>query len=121
MSRLSRLLLAALVIALGAGTLHAGPILTDEDDNSYDVDFYNETSSEGTVYLDGNSVCTLSPRQYCSKTLAKSSGSHTGLFHASTGHELSQTFDADTCGDRGSVSLAIYDDHVEVTCNGFAF
>jgi hypothetical protein len=119
MPRLNRLGLAALVIALGAGI--SGAVAADDDDDSYDVDFYNHAGDSGTVILDGNVVCSLAMKQNCSQTLQKSSGSHRAVFHATAGYEVSESFDAGTCADKGAVSFDIYDDHVEISCNGLAF
>ena len=121
MPRLNRLFLAAFVISLGAGTLYVAPAAADDDEDSYDVDFYNYAGDSGTVYLDGNAVCTLAMKQNCSQTLQKSSGSHTAVFQAVAGYKVSESFDASTCADKGSVSFDIYDDHVEINCNGFGF
>lgn len=120
----SRLFLAALVITLGAGALPAGAIAADDDsDDTYDVDFYNQAGDSGTVNLDGNVVCTLEMKQYCSHTLAKDSGRHTAVFHATAGYQVSESFDASTCGQYpgASVNFTIYDDRVEISCNGLAF
>ena len=120
MSRFSHLL--AIFFILGSGALYAGATAADdEDDNSYDVTFYNHAGDSGTVILDGNSVCTLAMKQHCSQTLQKASGRHTAVFHATAGYQVSESFDAGTCGDVPDINFDIYDDHVEITCNGLAF
>lgn len=119
MSRITRLFLAGILI-LGAGALYPGAVAADGDD-TYDVDFYNQAGDSGTVYLDGTAVCTLAMKQYCSQTLAKSSGRHTATFHATAGYEVSESFDASTCEDGEAVNFDIYDNHVEISCNGFGF
>jgi hypothetical protein len=53
--------------------------------------------------------------------LQKDSGSHTAVFHATAGYQVSESFDAGTCRDRSAVSLDIYDDHVEIGCKGLDF
>ena len=124
MPHLKRLTLASLILALGAGALQTGPVLAeDDDDNSYDVDFYNGAGDSGIVYLDGHAVCTLAMKQSCSQTLAKTSGRHTAVFQATAGYKVSESFDTDTCGKYpgASVNFDIYDDRVEITCNGLAF
>ncbi|HEV2321917.1 MAG TPA: hypothetical protein VGT42_06080 [Gammaproteobacteria bacterium] len=120
MSRLSFLL--AGVFILGAGALYAGTTAADDEgDNTYDVDFYNHAGDSGTVILDGNTVCTLAMKQYCSQTLAKNSGHHTAVFHATAGYQVSESFDAGTCEEGEAINFDIYDDHAEITCNGLAF
>jgi hypothetical protein len=84
MSRVGFLLAA--VCVLGAGALHASAVAADDDDNTYDVDFYNQAGDSGTVYLDGKAVCTLEMKAYCSQTLQKASGRHTAVFHATAGY-----------------------------------
>lgn len=121
MSRSSSLFLAGLVVALGAGALHAAPVPADDDGDTYDVDFYNQAGDSGTVYLDGNTVCTLAMKQYCSQTLQKTSGRHTAVFHATAGYQVSESFDAGTCEDEEAINFDIYDDHVQITCNGLGF
>lgn len=122
MSRFGRFFLAGLVIALGAGILYAAPApADDDDDDTYDVDFYNHAGDSGAVILDGNTVCTLEMKQYCSQTLQKASGRHTAVFHATAGYQVSENFDADTCDEGATINFDIYDDHVEITCNGLAF
>ena len=121
MSRSSSLFLAGLVVALGAGALHAAPVPADDDGDTYDVDFYNQAGDSGTVYLDGNTVCTLAMKQYCSQTLQKTSGRHTAVFHATAGYQVSESFDAGTCEDGEAINFDIYDDHVQITCNGLGF
>ena len=117
----ARLLLAALIIALGAGVLGTAALAADDDDDTYDVDFYNHAGDGGTVYLDGNAVCTLAMKESCSQTLQKTSGSHRAVFHAIAGYEVSESFDAGTCEDGEAINFDIYDDHVEITCNGLMF
>lgn len=120
MSRLAYLL--AGVCVLGAGALYTGPaVADDEDDNTYDVDFYNHAGDSGTVLLDGKSVCSLAMKQYCNQTLAKDSGRHTAVFHATAGYQVSESFDAGTCEEGEAINFDIYDDHVKITCNGLAF
>ena len=120
MSRLGPLLLG--VFILGAGALYAGLVAADDDDDStYEVDFYNRAGDSGTVIPDGKSVCSLAMKQYCSQTLGKASGHHTAVFHATAGYQVSESFDAGTCSDEGAINFDIYDDHVEITCNGLAF
>ena len=122
MSRHNRLFLAGLVVALGAGALYAGAAAADDDEETtYDVDFYNHAGDSGTVILDGNTVCTLEMKQYCSQTLQKASGRHTAIFHASAGYQVSESFDAGTCDEGEAINFDIYDDHVEITCNGLGF
>ena len=123
MSRESYILLAGLFF-LGAGTSHA--VVADDDDDTettYDVDFYNGAGDSGTVYLDGNAICNLEMKQSCSQTLAKAGGRHTAVFRATAGYQVSETFDAGTCGQYpgASVNFDIYDDRVEITCNGLSF
>ncbi len=72
------------------------------------------------MILDGNTVCTLAMKQYCSRTLQKSSGRHTAVFHATAGYQVSESFDAGTCDDGAAINFDIYDDRVEITCNGLA-
>lgn len=112
MSHSGRVFLAGLVIALGAGAVYA------DDDDSYDVDFYNLAGDSGTVYLDGDAVCTLEMKQNCTQTLQKNSGRHTAVFHATAGYEVSESFSADTCDEGESINFDIYDDRVKITCNG---
>lgn len=122
MSRSNSLFLAGLVVALGAGALYAGAAVADDDEETtYDVDFYNHAGDSGTVILDGNTVCTLAMKQYCSQTLQKASGRHTAVFHATAGYQVSESFDASTCDEGEAINFDIYDDHVEITCNGLAF
>ena len=109
------------VFVLVAGALHADAVVADDDDNTYDVDFYNHAGDGGTVILDGNTVCTLAMKQRCSQTLQKSSGRHTAVFHATAGYQVSESFDAGTCPDGAAINFDIYDDRVEITCNGFGF
>ena len=117
MSRVNIILASAFILG---GAVFAGGLAADEDD-SYDVDFYNHAGDSGTVILDGNSVCTLAMKQNCTETLQKSSGRHTAVFHATAGYQVSESFDADTCEDGEAINFDIYDDHVEITCNGLAF
>lgn len=120
MSRFSCLL--AGVFVLGAGALYTDATAADdEDDNTYEVDFYNQAGDSGTVLLDGKAVCTLEMKQSCDQTLAKNSGRHTAVFHATAGYQVSESFDASTCGDIPAINFDIYDDHVELSCNGLAF
>ncbi|MGH9553759.1 MAG: hypothetical protein ACRD3W_30545 [Terriglobales bacterium] len=119
MSRTARLFVA--IFVLGAGLLCTGPVAADDEDTTYDVDFYNHAGDSGTVYLDGKSVCSLEMKQYCSQTLDKSSGHHTAVFHATAGYEVSESFDAGTCDEGEAINFDIYDNHVEITCNGLAF
>lgn len=108
------------IFVLGITAPYIGAAAEDDEDNTYDVDFYNRAGDSGKVILDGNIVCTLEMKQYCSQTLAKSSGRHTAIFHATAGYQVSESFDAETCGDEGSINFDIYDDRVEITCNGLA-
>src|SRR5579872_2865762 len=103
MSRFSHLLAA--VFVLGTGVPGTCTMADDEDDNSYEVDFYNHAGDSGTVILDGNTVCTLAMKQYCSQTLQKSSGRHTAVFHATAGYQVSESFDASTCGDIPAINF----------------
>src|SRR5690242_5863514 len=119
MSRASHFLVVFLVLC--AGALYAAPTPADDDDDTYDVDFYNHAGDSGTVLLDGNAVCTLAMKQSCSQTLQKSSGRHTAVFHATAGYQVSESFDAGTCDEGEAINFDIYDDRVEVTCNGLAF
>lgn len=121
MSHPGRLFLAGLVIALGVGTLYAGAAAADDDEDTYDVDFYNRAGDSGNVIIDGLVVCTLEMKQNCTQTLQKDSGRHTAVFHATAGYEVSESFDAGTCDEGESINFDIYDDHVEITCNGLAF
>jgi hypothetical protein len=121
MSRGGHLFLAGVFI-LGAGALHAdAPAADDDTETRYDVDFYNLAGDSGIVYLDGNAVCTLAMKQSCSQTLEKSSGRHTAVFHATAGYQVSESFDAGTCEDGEAINFDIYDDRVEITCNGLDF
>lgn len=120
MSRFSHFLVV--VFILGTGVLYTGATAADdEDDSSYEVDFYNHAGDSGAVILDGNTVCTLAMKQSCSQTLQKSSGRHTAVFHATAGYQVSESFDASTCGDIPAINFDIYDDRVEITCNGLVF
>ena len=121
MAHSSRLFLAGLIVTLGAGALYVGAAAADDDDTTYDVDFYNQAGDSGTVYLDGNAVCTLAIKQYCSQTLQKTSGHHTAVFHATAGYQVSESFDASTCDEGEAINFDIYDDRVEITCNGLGF
>ena len=115
-------LTGALVLA---GGLQSSAVVADDDDDedTYDVDFYNYAGDSGTVYIDGTSVCTLQMKDSCSKTVQKSSGQHTAVFQATAGYKVSDSFDAGTCGQYpgAAVNFDIYDDHVEISCNGFSF
>ena len=120
MSRVSYFLAGFLV--LSAGALYTGAVAADDDaDDTYDVDFFNFAGDSGTVILDGNIVCTLEMKQSCTQTLQKTSGRHTAVFHATAGYQVSESFDASTCDDGESINFDIRDDHVDITCNGFAF
>ena len=112
----SRFFLAG-VLVLGAGTLFPGAVAADDDD-SYDVGFFNRAGDSGKVILDGNVVCTLAMKEYCNVTLLKTSGRHTAVFHATAGYQVSESFDAGTCDEGAAINFDIYDDRVEITCNG---
>lgn len=110
------------ILVLGAGALYTGSVAADDDDDdTYDVDFYNHAGDSGAVILDGKTVCTLAMKQSCSQALQKGSGRHTAIFHATAGYQVSESFDAGTCPDGAAINFDIYDDRVEITCNGLTF
>lgn len=121
MRRVTSIFLVGLVSLACAGSLHAGAGPTDEDDTTFEVDFFNGSSSAGTVYVNGNSVCTLAVKQSCDQDLAKSGGSYATVFRSADGSEVSRSIDASTCGDEGAVNFDISDNGVDITCNGWAF
>jgi hypothetical protein len=122
MARGSRLFVVGALILAG-GLLPSAVVADDDDEDTYDVDFYNYAGDSGTVYLDGISVCTLQMKESCSKTIQKTSGHHTAVFQATAGYKVSDAFDASTCGQYpgASVNFDIYDDRVEISCNGLSF
>ena len=121
MRRRSYLILGGM-LAL-AGTLQSAAIADDDDDEAttYELYVYNGAGDSGTVYVDGNVVCTLQMKQSCTPTIPRDSTRHTVVFHATAGYEARESFDARTCGDITALNFEIKDNSIEITCNGLSF